>query len=312
MHDAFISYSTADSAEAYAVRDFLRRSGCSCWMAPDDIPAGSDYAEAIPKAIADCRIFILILSVDAQNSGWVRKELGKAIDKGKTVIPFMLREFKLNDTFDFLLENAQWCYAYKDRNAALQKMLTAVKAGQGTYSYRPKQSTPPPQQKTSAPKAAAPKPKPAAKPTKKKSVDPKVISRWLYCLVLWGSFCSAAGLLLGLSTVLSKRTAMGEGAIAIAAVGMLVALLLLIALHKKDRINLMIRRVKRGNFIHKILLWVVLGMGILVLLVIVGGLTYLQITDQPSFTQDNLMLMAAISGVLSLGIMTGWLKQYAF
>ena len=81
MRDAFISYSSTDSAEAYAVRNFLQRSGCTCWMAPDDISAGSDYAEAIPKAIADCRTFVLILSPDAQNSNWVRKELGKALDR---------------------------------------------------------------------------------------------------------------------------------------------------------------------------------------------------------------------------------------
>jgi hypothetical protein len=47
MHDAFISYSTANSSQAYTVRNYLQRSGCTCWMAPDDIPAGSDYAEAI-------------------------------------------------------------------------------------------------------------------------------------------------------------------------------------------------------------------------------------------------------------------------
>ena len=311
MHDAFISYSTANSSEAYTVRNYLQRSGCTCWMAPDDIPAGSDYAEAIPKAITDCRIFILILSVDAQNSSWVRKELGKAIDKGKTVIPFMIRDFKLNDTFDFLLENAQWCYAYQDRNAALQKMLTAVKGHQGTYSYKPKQPAPP-QQKSSAPKAAAPTPKPAANTAKKRSADPKVLSRWLYCLAMWGTFCATVCVLLGLSFFLSQRTTIGNGAIAIVAIGIPIALFLTVMLHKKDKLTVWIRSVKRGNMIQKFLLWLVLGVGIFVVLVIIGGLTYLQLVGQESFTQDNIKLLAVISGALSLGIMSGWLKKFVF
>ncbi|MBQ5866749.1 MAG: toll/interleukin-1 receptor domain-containing protein [Oscillospiraceae bacterium] len=311
MHDAFISYSTANSSEAYTVRNYLQRSGCTCWMAPDDIPAGSDYAEAIPKAITDCRVFILILSVDAQNSNWVRKELGKAIDKGKTVIPFMIRDFKLNDTFDFLLENAQWCYAYQDRNAALQKMLTAVKGHQGAYSYKPKQSAPP-QQKSSAPKAAAPTPKPAANTAKKRSADPKVLSRWLYCLAMWGTFCATVCVLLGISFFLSQRTTIGNGAIAIVAIGIPIAIFLTVMLHKKDKLTVWIRSVKRGNMIQKFLLWLVLGVGIFVVLVIIGGLTYLQLVGQESFTQDNIKLLAVISGALSLGIMSGWLKKFVF
>lgn len=315
MRDAFISYSTADSAEAYSVRNYLQNSGCTCWMAPDDIPAGSDYAEAIPKAIADCRIFILILSVDAQNSSWVRKELGKAIDKGKTVIPFMRQNFKLNDTFDFLLENAQWCYAYQDRSAALQKMLSAVKLKQGTYSYipkQPKQPTPPIREKTAAPKAAASAPIPAAKAVSKRSVDPKVLSKWLYILVIWGMLCSAVGLLLGVSFLLSERTPMGTGAIVLALISIPLSIILIVVLHKKDKINDMIRHVKRGNVIEKFLLWLVMGVGILIALVFVGGLTYLQIMEQDSFTQNQVILLAAISGGLSLVMVCGWLKKYAF
>ena len=321
MHDAFISYSTADSAEAYSVRNFLRRSGCTCWMAPDDIPAGSDYADAIPKAIADCRVFVLILSVDAQNSIWVRKELDKALDKGKTVIPFMLYDFKLSDSFDFLLGNAQWCYAYRDRNAALQKILTAVKGSQGTYSFvpkKPKQPVSQPQPKPSAPKAppapkpAAPTPKPTAAPAKKRSADPKVSSKWLYRMVTWGLFWSITGVLIGVSMYLSMHTAIGDAAVVIAALGLPATIILTIALHKSDRINRMIRRVKRGNFIGKCLLWLFVGVGIFVALGAIAGLTYLQITGQDSLTQDQTAILAAVSGVLSLLITPGWLKKYAF
>lgn len=310
MRDAFISYSTTDSAEAYSVRNFLQRSGCTCWMAPDDISAGSDYAEAIPKAIADCRTFVLILSPDAQNSNWVRKELGKALDKGKTVIPFMLRDFKLNDTFDFLLENAQWCHAYNNRDAALQKLLAAVKAQQGTYRYTPHSTATPPKQPTPPPKPTVAQAKPRS--TASTHSSSKAISRLIYSLVIWGTFCTISALLIGVSYFLSQRTAMDNGAFFIMAIGMLALIILMPKFHKYDLFNYGINAAIQGNFIQKFLLWLVLGVGIFVTLVILGGLSYLQITAQDSFTPNQVTILAVISGILSLLMMTGWLKKYDF
>ena len=162
------------------------------------------------------------------------------------------------------------------------------------------------------PKAAAPTPKPAANTAKKRSADPKVLSRWLYCLAMWGTFCATVCVLLGISFFLSQRTTIGNGAIAIVAIGIPIAIFLTVMLHKKDKLTVWIRSVKRGNMIQKFLLWLVLGVGIFVVLVIIGGLTYLQLVGQESFTQDNIKLLAVISGALSLGIMSGWLKKFVF
>lgn len=321
MRDAFISYSSTDSAEAYAVRNYLQRSGCTCWMAPDDISAGSDYADAIPKAIADCRTFVLILSPDAQNSNWVRKELGKALDKGKTVIPFMIRNFKLNDTFDFLLENAQWCHAYTNRDAALTKMLAAVKAQQGTYRYTPqstatppRQTTPPPKQTTAAPKAAATAPRsssPQARPRPTTTVfsSAKTVPKLMYGLMVWGLFCSITLLLGLLCFFLSEHTGMGTHAFWILGIGMWAAIFLLIAGHKNDRIYDGILSAKRNHFARKLLLWLILTVGIFFTLVVIGGMTYLQIANQDSFTPDQIALLAVCSGVASLAMLIRWLRN---
>lgn len=317
MRDAFISYSTIDSADAYSVRNFLQRNGCTCWMAPDDIAAGSDYAEAIPRAITDCRTFVLIFSPDAQNSTWVRKEVDKALDKGKTVIPFMLRNFKLNDTFDFLLGNAQWCYAYSDRDAALKKLLDAVKDQQGSYRYIPNAAATPPKQTTTTPKAAYTAPKSTVKTAKprsitRKSMDSKVISRILNIFTAWGAFWSVTGLLAALSYFLSLHTAMGSGAFSIMGIGMLISLILLIKVCKNGLIDDAISAVQQGNFVLKFLLWLVISVGILVLFVIIGGLTYLEVNGYDSFTPVEMTYLAAASGILSLAMVIGWLKKYCF
>ena len=68
MKEIFISYSTVDSSKAESVRNILEENGFSCWMAPRDIPTGSNYTKEIPVAIRNCSIFVLMLSENAQRS----------------------------------------------------------------------------------------------------------------------------------------------------------------------------------------------------------------------------------------------------
>lgn len=49
MHDVFISYSSKDFRDALDVRTFLLQGGCTCWMAPDSIPAGPTMPRQFPK-----------------------------------------------------------------------------------------------------------------------------------------------------------------------------------------------------------------------------------------------------------------------
>ena len=66
-------------------------------MAPDSIPVGSSYAKEIPKAIQNCKVFILILSGIAQKSKWIPKELDHAIINSKLLIPVIIEDCQLDD-----------------------------------------------------------------------------------------------------------------------------------------------------------------------------------------------------------------------
>ena len=57
MKEIFISYSTVDAINAETVRNVLEKNGLSCWMAPRDIPGGSNYTKEIPIAIRNCKVF---------------------------------------------------------------------------------------------------------------------------------------------------------------------------------------------------------------------------------------------------------------
>ena len=132
MHDVFISYSSKELFQAVRVRRVLEKNGISCWMAPSDIPGGSNYTKEIPIAIRGCQVFVLMLSTNAQSSHWVLKELDSAVNAGKVILPFMLENCELNDEFNFLLSGAQRYSAYQRSAEALEKLVIRIRAIIGT------------------------------------------------------------------------------------------------------------------------------------------------------------------------------------
>ena len=83
----FISYSSQEYNNAYALKQILEANEISCWMAPQSIPSGSNYTQEIPNAIRTCDFFVLVLSEASQASRWVPKELESATNEGKTITP---------------------------------------------------------------------------------------------------------------------------------------------------------------------------------------------------------------------------------
>lgn len=66
--DVFISYKSEEFDSANMVRGVLERNGISCWMAPADIPSGSNYAVEVPNAIRAAKVVVFILSEQSQKS----------------------------------------------------------------------------------------------------------------------------------------------------------------------------------------------------------------------------------------------------
>lgn len=137
-HDAFISYKSCDYETAVWLRSVLETNGITCWMAPQDIPGGSSYAKAIPEAIEHCRILVVVISKNTQSSIWVPKELDTAINKGKIVMPFMVDDVPLRDDFNFYLSNVQRYSAFKNKTAAVEKMIAEIKGVLGGSSQETK------------------------------------------------------------------------------------------------------------------------------------------------------------------------------
>lgn len=127
MHDVFISYSTLDSNIALNIRKVLENDGIVCWMAPRDIPGGSNYTREIPQAIRNCKVFLLVLSKNAQASQWVLRELDAAANQRRYLLPVMIDKEPLRDEFDFLLSGAQRHPAYPASIHALRALSERVR-----------------------------------------------------------------------------------------------------------------------------------------------------------------------------------------
>ena len=103
----FISYSSKQSELACVIRDLLEKHSIPCWMAPDSIPSGSDYQEIIPIALNQIDMVLLILTPDAEQSRWVRKEIGTAIGANKVLLPYQVNAYAISQRFRFLLDGEQ-------------------------------------------------------------------------------------------------------------------------------------------------------------------------------------------------------------
>ena len=130
MPYAFISYSTQNQAAADAMREFLKKNQIDTWMAPGDIPAGQRYAAVIAQAVKDCACVVLMLTDAAQNSVWVAKEIERAVNYRKPIIPVQLEDVVLNNEFELYISSDQIVAVQKidERSPELQKVLTSVSA----------------------------------------------------------------------------------------------------------------------------------------------------------------------------------------
>ena len=118
--DVFISYSSKDKQVADAVKHGLHNAGIRCWMAPDDIEPGRDWAAEVADAIETCPILVLIWTKASMSSAEVPKELGLAMSSGSIVIPFRLENIEPHGSFKYHLTGRHWLDAYdKDLEEAV-------------------------------------------------------------------------------------------------------------------------------------------------------------------------------------------------
>ncbi len=110
--DVFISHHTSSSlpiVEAIASR--LEGAGIRCWYAPRDTEGS--YAGTIARAIASCKVFLLILNKSSSESPHVLNEIDlatKRLTKGEdfSIIPFHIANDGISDDAQYYLGRLHW------------------------------------------------------------------------------------------------------------------------------------------------------------------------------------------------------------
>ncbi len=108
----FISYATPDREAADEVCADLEADGIECWIAPRDVRASEDYAEAITAAIGSCHLLLLLFSDAAAASEHVEREVHLAASAKAAVLPIRLEPTTPEGAFKYLLANTQYLDAF--------------------------------------------------------------------------------------------------------------------------------------------------------------------------------------------------------
>jgi hypothetical protein len=83
---AFLSFSSADAALAIGLRESLQHRGIKVWKAPESIPPGAEWAEAIHAGIVEQQVFLLLWSDAAMASAEVTKEITLAASQHRRLL----------------------------------------------------------------------------------------------------------------------------------------------------------------------------------------------------------------------------------
>lgn len=103
----FISYSRTDSEFATRLGEELRHSGHRVWMDATGIVGGDDWRERISVAIDESKLVLTVLSSEALDSTWVRRELSYADKAGKPIIPVFYKACELPSWYELQFGHIQ-------------------------------------------------------------------------------------------------------------------------------------------------------------------------------------------------------------
>ena len=172
----FVSYSSKEFEIAEEIRRRIEGAGVATWMAPASIEGGTSYAEQIPRAIRACGLFVLVMSSRAMASIWVSREVDRALNEGKRILPFVIEDAPLTDEYNFYLTNVQRYPAYRDFEGELARMIGDIRLFLGLPAPAPTTPEAEPQAEATAtepaPTPAGPKAEPKRRPKPKKASRP--------------------------------------------------------------------------------------------------------------------------------------------
>lgn len=126
MHDVFVSYSSKDKLVADAMVHVLEEMRVRCWIAPRNILAGTDYADAIDGAIKKAKVVVFVCSQSSLESIWCKSEINLAVSNEKIIVPFKIDEASTVGGWNLYLAKAHWIDAVPDPKEKFGEIVRSV------------------------------------------------------------------------------------------------------------------------------------------------------------------------------------------
>ena len=142
MSTVFISYATADRAQALKVCEAIESRGTPCWISTRDVPPGANYQEAIVQSLRTARAVVLVFSEAANSSDEIKKELSLASRYRVPVIALRLKDVEPSDAFAYELSTRQWINAFEGWDKAIDTLIGRIAQISGSGAPAPAAGTP--------------------------------------------------------------------------------------------------------------------------------------------------------------------------
>ena len=128
-YDVFISYARADLPTAEEISQSLRDHGISAYQDVVNIPGGVSWRREIVAAIENCRVVLVVLSVNSAKSEQVPKEIDVAERAHKPLLPVAREPVELRGELSFALGRLHIVEFYgSDSKTRLERLLGALAA----------------------------------------------------------------------------------------------------------------------------------------------------------------------------------------
>ena len=123
--EIFISYRRADRAWAELLHAQLKVEGVEAWY-DAHVGAGEDWRIATATALKASRIFVLLFSRTAAQSGDIAKELAAAVFEKKLIVPVRLEDIAPDGAFLYELASRNWVNAFENTETKLSELAKAL------------------------------------------------------------------------------------------------------------------------------------------------------------------------------------------
>jgi len=123
--EVFLSHASQDAAMAARIVDVIRDHGIPAFFSPHNIFGAQQWHDEIGDALARCDWFLLLLSPDAVQSKWVKRELLYALRNDRyngRIVPLICRDCN-SEALSWTLADFQMVSFAGDFNDGCRELL---------------------------------------------------------------------------------------------------------------------------------------------------------------------------------------------